>query len=1520
MSGSDLAIIGMAGRFPGASTLERFWENIRGGVDCVSDLTDEELRAAGVSEASLRNPKYVRRASVLDDIETFDAEFFGFSPKEVELIDPQHRLFLECAWEALENGGVDPGRYPGAIGVFAGTSYSTYLLRKFLREAGSMPVIEHLQLQVANDKDYLASRVSYKLNLRGPSLCVQTSCSTSLVAVHLACQSVLDGESDMALAGGVCLRVPQRVGYIHQEGGILSPDGRCRSFDARGAGTIQGSGLGVIVIKRLADALKDGDPIRAVIKGSAINNDGASKVGYMAPSHEGQARVISEALSLADVEPATVGYLECHGTATRVGDPLELQALAEVFSGVPRGSCAVGSVKANLGHLESAAGIAGLIKAVLVLEHGELPPLAHFQEPNPGCDFPSTPFFVPPRAQPFPKGAHPRRAGVSSFGIGGTNAHVVLEEAPAPAARSAVAARPWSLFTLSARSEPALRAQARSHAAFLRSEAGRREALADLCFTSGVRRAHHTFRLAAVCRSHDELAEALDAYAEGTPHGHVVAGRAPQAEQRPQLTFLFTGQGSQYAGMGRGLYESHPTFRQAIDRCVRALEGVLPLPLTEVLFGEGAPLDQTQYTQPALFALEYALSEVWREWGVVPDAVLGHSVGEFPAACTAGVFELEEGIRLVAERARLMQQLPAGGVMVAVQEGEAEVQPLLAAHPAVSLAAFNGPRSVVLSGPAADVDAVVRALESRGIKSRALTVSHAFHSALMEPALPAFGRAAASVSYRPPKVAWVTNLTGEQASSISAQYWEQQLREPVRFAQGVQTLAAAGRRLFLEVGPQPVLSGLAASILPSEALCLASLRSGRDAWQTLMQSAGQLYVQGVALDWRALHGSAHRCVAAPGYAWQRERYWVDDPLPGRSGPEAPVGRSDEAPDITYALSWRSAPAPVAGSSGVAGWLVLCDAGGVGASLVQAIEARGERCLSLTVDEVTRELDAAAPFEGHVAQARSWAGTLGVVHACSLDAAATGLEALRAAEVRSTGSALRLVQALQAAGVTPLTRLWLVTREGQAVEGGAVNVSQAPLWGFARSVQQELPELSCRAVDLGAGDCTSLAGQLLAELSADGEPQTAWRRERRYVARLERVRAAVGHGPSLRSDGTYLVTGGLGALGLQVAEWMVERGARHLALFARRSVSPAHSEVLERLRSKGANVHVASVDIVDREALSHALAHVAKSMPPLRGVVHAAGVLDEAMLPQLTPERLRNVMAPKVDGAWSLHELTAGQPLELFVLFSSVGAVFGAPGQANYGAANAFLGALAHHRHQLGLPATAVDFGPWAGAGMSSKLDAARWAAHRLRPMSPEAALGALGAALGSGRPQVAVAEVDWDGVFSDARRPPALFAELAAGRAGAAGRSPAAVRTVERLKAAAPHEVDELLVAHVRGELGEVLGHPPSRPPEPWRGFYELGMDSLSAVHFRRRMEAAFDVPLATSAVFDHPTVERFSRYLKERLFPDAPAPVSTSAPVAPQPRTDAVAAEVDGLSADEVSSALLELTRSVLSEEELGE
>ncbi|MFP2911888.1 SDR family oxidoreductase [Pyxidicoccus sp. 3LFB2] len=485
-----------------------------------------------------------------------------------------------------------------------------------------------------------------------------------------------------------------------------------------------------------------------------------------------------------------------------------------------------------------------------------------------------------------------------------------------------------------------------------------------------------------------------------------------------------------------------------------------------------------------------------------------------------------------------------------------------------------------------------------------------------------------------------------------------------------------------------------------------------------MQSAGQLYVQGAALDWRALHGPARRCVALPGYAWQRERYWVDDPLPSRGGSEALAARSDEAPDVTYALSWRSAPPPASGISSVDGWLVLCDAGGVGASLVQALEARGERCLSLTAAEVSRELDAAVPFQAQVAQARGWGGTLGVVHACGLDAEATGLEALRAAEVRSTGSALRLVQALYAAGVTSPTRLWLVTREGQAVDGGTVDVSQAPLWGFARSVQQELPELSCRAVDLGAGDSAAHTRQLLAELGADGEPQAAWRGERRYVARLERVRAAGSHAPSLRSDGTYLVTGGLGALGLQVAEWMVARGARHLALFARRPVSQAHSGALERLRSKGANVHVASVDIADREALSLALAHVAKSMPPLRGVVHAAGVLDEAMLPQLTPEQLRRVMAPKVDGAWSLHELTAGQPLELFVLFSSVGAVFGAPGQANYGAANAFLGALAHHRHKLGLPATAVDFGPWAGEGMSSKLDAARWAAHRLAPDVP----------------------------------------------------------------------------------------------------------------------------------------------------------------------------------------------------------
>ncbi|WP_394845468.1 type I polyketide synthase [Pendulispora brunnea] len=1511
MSDSDLAIVGMAGRFPGASTLEKFWENIRGGIDCVRDLTDDELHAAGAGEAS-SHPKYVRAASFLDDIETFDADFFGFSPKEVELIDPQHRLFLECAWEAFENAGCDPARYPGAIGVFAGTSYSTYLLRKFLREAGSMPVIEHLQLQVANDKDYLASRVSYKLDLRGPSVCVQTSCSTSLVAVHMACQSVLDGESDMALAGGVCLRVPQRIGYIHQEGGILSPDGRCRSFDARGAGTIQGSGVGVVLIKRLSDALRDGDPIRAVIKGSAINNDGASKVGYMAPSHEGQVRVISEALSVGDVEPRTVGYVECHGTATRVGDPLEIQALSEVFAGVPQGACAVGSVKANLGHLESAAGVAGLIKAVLVLEHRELPPLAHFQAPNPGCDFAATPFFVPTEPRPWAQGEHPRRAGVSSFGIGGTNAHVVLEEAPARAVPAAEDTRPWHLLAVSARSEPALRAQASAYAAFLRSDEGQRQALGDICFTAGARRAHHAFRLGAVGNGHIDLAEALEAYAHGGPHGRVSVGRVT-TEEAPRVAFLFTGQGSQYAGMGRALYASHPVFRSAIDRCARVLEGKLPQPLTEILFDEATPLEQTHYTQPALFALEYALCEVWRAWGVVPDAVLGHSAGEFPAACAAGVLEMEEALALVAERGRAMQALPAGGAMVSVQASEEDVRPLLGT--AVSMAAFNGPRSVVLSGPKADVDSAVAVLSSGGVRSRALDVSHAFHSAAMEPMMAAFARSAAGVRHALPRCTWVTNLTGQVAESIDAHYWERQIREPVRFAQGVETLLARGSRVFLEVGPQPALLGLATPLLPSDAVCLPSLRATQDAWLTMLQSAAQLYVRGAALDWNAIHAPAAFCVDLPGYPWQRERFWIDDPLAEVARPEiTPVG--DVLPDAMYALTWRRADVPAARGASVSGWLLLCDEGGVGAALCRSIEARGEPCLALSAAEWRRELEAEHPFASSLERIRAWGGVVGVVHLTSLDAASTSLAALRTAQHEGVGSAVRLVQSLQQHGLVGTTRLWLVTRESQAVgeHPGTIACAQAPLWGLARSLMHELPELSCTAIDLGPDSHAGTAAMLLRELDAGDEPQVALRGERRFVARLAPAKLGAAAPLHVRADATYLVTGGLGALGLEVAGWLVEQGARHLALLARRPPASAHDAALDRLRRMGAVVHVAQADVADADALASALADIDRVLPPLRGVVHAAGVLDEGMIAHLTPERLRAAMAPKIDGAWNLHELTRGRELDLFVLFSSVGAILGAPGQANYAAGNAFLGALAHHRRQLGLAATAVDFGPWAGAGQASTVHRARWDAHRLRPMPAADALRVLGHLLGAQAPQVAVASIDWEGLRSDFRVLPPLFSEVASGP----GETPAAgPRIVERLRAAALHDVDELLVAHLRGQLGELLGHPPSRPPEPWRGFFELGMDSLSALQFKRRTEAAFDLSLSTSVVFDYPTVESLSRYLKGRLFGEAPPSLSSSARL---PREDHLASEVEGLSADEVASALLEMTQTVLSDEELGE
>jgi amino acid adenylation domain-containing protein len=915
---TDIAIIGMSGRFPRAGDLDAFWQNLRAGVEAVSFFSDQELAAAGVEATALHSNRYVRAKAFLEGIDLFDAAFFGYSPREAEAMDPQQRLFLECAWAALERAGYDAARYDGRIGVYAGASANSYLLFNLYANRDLIDAMGGFQLAIGNDKDYLTTRVSYKLNLTGPSIDVQTACSTSLVAVALACQSLLQRQCDMALAGGVSIAVPQKAGYWYQDGGVRSPDGHCRAFDAQGQGTVSGNGVGVIVLKRLADALADGDPIDAVIKGFAINNDGAGKVGFTAPSVDGQAAVIIEALAQARVDASSIGYVEAHGTATPLGDPIEIAALTQAFQGsaTALGGCAIGSVKSNIGHLDAAAGIAGLIKAVLALKHQQIPPSLHFQSPNPQIDFANSPFYVNTMLRDWPSGPTPRRAGISSFGIGGTNAHVVLEEAPSIADAPA---RPWQLLVLAARTDSALETATANLAAHLREHPTAN--LADIAYTLQLGRRAFQQRRMLVCR---DPADALAALADRDSQ-RVLSNHA-ERDDRP-VVFLFPGQGAQYVGMARDLYRSEPAFRAVVDQCAELLKSHLGRDIRALLYphdderttsdegadssvvrpsseAAGALLDQTQYTQPALFVIAYALAQLWLSWGVRPRALLGHSIGEYVAACLAGVFSLADALALVALRGRMVQALPAGALL-SVPLSEAALRPLLGSD--MDVAAVNGPALCVVAGTPAALDALERRLADRGVVGRRLRAAHAFHSALLDPIIAPFAVQVGQISLHPPRIPYVSNLTGDWITAAQAtdpHYWAQHLRHTVRFADGLATLLHDADPILLEVGPGRTLSTLARQ-QPAAAgspVALTSLPHPRDAQPEeafALGTLGKLWLAGAQVDWAGLHADERRRrLALPTYPFERQRYWIEPHgAPAHAAPPGDAQAAVSAPSL-----------------------------------------------------------------------------------------------------------------------------------------------------------------------------------------------------------------------------------------------------------------------------------------------------------------------------------------------------------------------------------------------------------------------------------------------------------------------------------------------------------------------------------------------------------------------------------------------------------------------------------------------
>jgi amino acid adenylation domain-containing protein len=1233
-----LAIIAMAGRFPGARDPDQLWRNLAQGLESITFFTDEELRAAHVPEALLQDPSYVRARGAVGEVEQFDAAFFGYSPREAELIDPQQRLFLECAWEAMERAGYDPGRYGGRVGVFGGVSMNTYLLLNLAPHLELVASLDTLAASLGNDKDTLTSRVSYKLGLTGPSITIQSASSTSLVAVHVACEALLGGTCDMALAGGASLHFPEASGYRYQQGGTTSIDGHCRAYDADATGFVSGNGAGIVLLKRLSDAIRDGDHIHAVIRGTACNNDGTHKVNWTAPSVDGQVDVYRQALASAGVAPDEVGYIEGHGTGTHLGDPIELLALNQVFAG--SGDCALGSLKTNVGHLDTAAGICGLIKAAMCVERAEIAPSLHFRAPNPRASF--GPFTVPTTLRPWTKS--PRIAGVTSLGMGGTNAHVVLGEAP-PRAPSGPA-RAVQLLALSARTPTALDALAAQLAHQLEQEPAL--PLADVAFTLAQGRKALEHRRVIVA---SDLREAVAALRSGE-------GERGQADGSARsLAFLFPGQGSQFAGMGRELYASEFVYREAVDEAAELLVPLLGLDLRERLHGgDEAALAETALTQPALFVVERALALWLRAHGLVPQAMAGHSLGEYVAAHLAGVFTLPDALGLVAARGRLMQAMPPGSMLAVALPAEQLQLP-----PELTVAAVNHPDSCVISGPTP----AIRALQAQlvGVTARELRTSHAFHSPMLEPAAAAFLDEVRAVRLSAPRSPFLSNVTGtwitpEQATS--PEYWAQQMRAPVRFAQAVEELLRDPGRICVEVGPGHALSGYVRTH-PARQPAQAAVTTMRHPRETgddrvfLLRGLGRCWASGAPL--ATLHqGEQRRRVVLPTYPFERKRHWVDPhpraPTAARTGRTAP-------PDWTWAPVWREVPAPVGGRAPRT-WL-LSD----GSPLAAQLE---------------RELGPSQEPPERVVWVHTRAGTLE--------------EELE----RGLFAPLALVRSLVSRHPGAPLELCVVSTGVYDVTGAEALVpARAAALGAVRVLPLEVAGLEARLVDVDRAS----AAEVAAEIHAGTEPEVALRGRRRWIRAYAQAPAEE-HAPALRPWGTWVLTGGLGGLGLQMARWLAESVRARLVLVSRGEPTAAQREQVRELEARGAEVELVAADVSAPGEAQRVVQRAVSRFGAVHGLIHAAGVPGGRLALIEDRAGAERVLAPKVRGILALEEALRGQRLEHVILCSSMTSVVAMPGQVDYVAANAVLDALATARAREGLPWVSIGWDAWREVGMAAR--------------------------------------------------------------------------------------------------------------------------------------------------------------------------------------------------------------------------
>ncbi|MFJ5631810.1 SDR family oxidoreductase [Streptomyces goshikiensis] len=1357
MSNEAIAVIGLSARVPDAADAEAFWGNLLAGRDSIHQLSESQLLAAGEDPELLKDPHYVRARPLLDDVGGFDNRYFGISPRESELRNPQHRLFLELCSTALQHAGLEPSQYEGEIGVYGGCASDRYVDDHVKADPELLAQVGEMVALVSNNIDYLTTYTSYRLGLTGPSLNVRTACSTSLVATHLACQALRLGDCDIALAGGVEIETPYGHGYRHVDGGIDSADGHCRPLDSEASGTVFGSGGGVVVLKRLADALEDGDPVYAVLKGSAINNDGSERPGFTAPSSKGQSRAIAEALAVADVDPATVSYVELHGTGTKVGDPIEIQGLHEAMRVMAEGqlqpaSCAIGSVKSNLGHLGPASGIVGLIKTVLALHHEKIPPTINVRTPNPQLKLEQTPFRIADRALPWPRVAGaPRRAGVSSFGFGGTNAHVVLEEGPLPTDTVGRPERPELLVWSSVDEASGTLVRAGLAAALDGLPDG---SAADVAFTSQVGRRALPVRAALRFSRPSEAAKVL-ANPAATP-------TAQSDGVRRLPAFALPGQGSQHPYAAVGLAASVPDFDRRIRECLSMFSDALGIDLVKMWQNESEPdaVARTVHAQPLLFSIEYALAGTLGTLGIEPSVLLGHSVGEVVAGTLAGVFSLPDAVRFIARRAELMQSMPPGR-MLALAASEDTVRALLA--PNVAVSAVNGDQQVVVGGKADAVEGFQALMAARGVEARLLPTSHAFHTPMMAPAVDELTALLGQAQLRAPLVPVISAASGRLltvADATSPRFWAEQLVEPVLFRGALDTLAGHDPVRVLEVGPGQALTSLARrheGMREGRHRVVACQpryagRADQDAdWGTLLTALAETWCDGTDVAWDAVPRpeGTHR-VALPAYPYQRKEFWLpfigegkrfaaaQDAHPA-AAPEAEAG----AEAATVAVEPTAKPSG-SGRSGepviaLAGWspsgvttaitrttpgsrghaVVLTPADRTAArELLTAMQLAGYRAIPMSVGEEYAATDYQGTVRpGHPEDVSGYLDHLAersvdvraIVHGrayapADLEQPSDSGEAFEDA-VWSFVELFQTVADRRGRDSRPLP-ITVVTRSAVGVTTAeTLAPARAATCALVRSAALESAAGQVRLIDVGGVQAAVLATELAAPPHADAV--VALRGNRRWLADRSEIELGGAVGTLLEERGVYVITGGFGAIGLAVAEALAHSGLRpRLALLGRKAADPEEVERvaprLAAMESAGAEVTLHAVDVSDAGAVKDVFHDLQGRYGSIHGVIHTAGIAGGGLLRSRARGDMEAVLAAKVAGTRNLQEITARTPgMRFLMLFSSRAALNGLLGSADYAAANAFMDAAAL-LPPPGAPVTvSVNWPAWHEVGMAA---------------------------------------------------------------------------------------------------------------------------------------------------------------------------------------------------------------------------